>query len=1252
MLSVVAKEIMRLQGAGGEPFTAFLDSLIWTHTRMHGLPDSDVDTTIRVNIRDGGVDTTVRNGVVNDPTGWLSDVPTAWQYKATDNTNIVVGELLKGAAAKSQIASGGAFRLAIADDLPDDRRREWEQKLTAEARRIFPASPPARVVTADDLARWASRYPAFVLSFFKPGLKGNVLHLHAWSANARDATREFVPVPDWAAVRATLERHIDLSVPADRAVWPLQGEAGVGKTRLAFEVTSAIRSASALVIYCDDEDAVERVAKELANEPEARAILVADECGPETRAALGRTLMGHRARVRVIAIDNSGVRLPGTQPELLIQKMPNATLSQVLTTNYPEVPDSRRRAYADVAEGFPRLAADLCRFDAHIARDGTLGPVVPTVGEYLIERLTNDQLEAVSALSLVTKIGFNGEVGGELDLLCKFLNLDRREVERALHAVHDGPGFVARSGRYFYVTPEVVAQVAFEHGWRLFSRGNGQALMASVPEPLIQRVLDRTWRSGSEEVRRDCAAYFRIWADSTSPKQLRDLATVRRFVALVDTLPDQFLSRLRRLIEAATDTDLQDDGPYQGADGSWGSRRALVWMAERLAQFPEFFDDSERILLRLARVETEPGISNNATGIWRQLFRIYLSGTAVSFFDRLSRLRSHLHSSNVAIRNLAISALDDTVGHRASRMLGPSLVAGRIPPPDWRPRSPNEEAMAVQASLDLLRDAVELSDDVRAGAIETLTRHVRFFLARGFFPRLREVLFHPILSDAQLKDLIESLDAALAYDYAEDGTPRVRRTDQPTPPTFEEVLDWRNGFARRDFHTRLVASVGKDFWSASRVHDSVRLRNGTNTGRSLLQQEIEEVATILASDTALLRQEIPWLTSDAAPSAGDLGEALGRINNDGSLADLIVPSAAQSANRAFPRGYVHGLIRTNPDAVIAVRRLLEIVERQDPVAAVELAISAGQSAEPIKRALRLFRERRIPAAYLSDRHFVTGEQQELPLDQWLLLLNQLADAAEEGDELAERIGQDSLGLRIPYDVVPSRPTLLSEKPELAAVAWRLLEARAIGGDPVSGWWRQLAVALAGLDVQRVVRRVSALLSSDNHAVREEADTALQTLAAYAPQEVMKSVGEQMLDNKVGWRFFILGIDEILKALPESVVTAWLASAGVEGARRVARSLPVPYVDSLGNAIVPPLTAWVLQQFESDDRTFKEFCAGVHNLQVYSGDIAAQHESEAETARRFLDHPLRRVREWAAYEELSATRDAERSRQDEAEYRIP
>src|SRR5687768_6407055 len=115
MLSVVAKQIRMLQGAGGEPFTAFVDALLWTHARVHGLADADVDTTIRVNIPDGGVDTTVRRAVGNDPVGWMLDSATAWQYKATDNKNVAISGMLAGAAATARILAGDAFRLALAD---------------------------------------------------------------------------------------------------------------------------------------------------------------------------------------------------------------------------------------------------------------------------------------------------------------------------------------------------------------------------------------------------------------------------------------------------------------------------------------------------------------------------------------------------------------------------------------------------------------------------------------------------------------------------------------------------------------------------------------------------------------------------------------------------------------------------------------------------------------------------------------------------------------------------------------------------------------------------------------------------------------------------------------------------------------------------------------------------------------------------------------------------------------------------------
>ena len=39
-----------------------------------------------------------------------------------------------------------------------------------------------------------------------------------------------------------------------------------------------------------------------------------------------------------------------------------------------------------------------------------------------------------------------------------------------------------------------------------------------------------------------------------------------------------------------------------------------------------------------------------------------------------------------------------------------------------------------------------------------------------------------------------------------------------------------------------------------------------------------------------------------------------------------------------------------------------------------------------------------------------------------------------------------------------------------------------------------------------------------------------------------------------------------------------------------------------------------------------------------------HEGEAITALKFLDHPLRRIREWARYEYDSAIRHAELHRQ--------
>jgi hypothetical protein len=57
------------------------------------------------------------------------------------------------------------------------------------------------------------------------------------------------------------------------------------------------------------------------------------------------------------------------------------------------------------------------------------------------------------------------------------------------------------------------------------------------------------------------------------------------------------------------------------------SRRHLVWALEKLVFRKESFSRAATLLRKLAAAETEDNIVNNASGLFKGLFHIYLSGT-------------------------------------------------------------------------------------------------------------------------------------------------------------------------------------------------------------------------------------------------------------------------------------------------------------------------------------------------------------------------------------------------------------------------------------------------------------------------------------------------------------------------------------------------------------------------------------------------------------------------------------------------
>ena len=266
MWEVSRAELLSLKGGGGEPFLQFVSHLIHASAAAGRLPASEIDSTLRANVRDGGVDIRVRAAVPEDPVGWLGEA-TCWQTKAVEANEVTPAQLreeINKPFAAELIRAWHAYRLAILGDITPEKKAEWEAILLEEARKLDAAARVPRVIGGQDLAVWASQYLSVVMRLRKPA-SSRVFGLDTWSRAITAWTPVYAPVPAWDTVRRAIVEHSSLDAKVLEVCLPVRGEAGVGKSRLAYEVLRAI-PASALVVYTNDEEAAVGLAYQFAVE--------------------------------------------------------------------------------------------------------------------------------------------------------------------------------------------------------------------------------------------------------------------------------------------------------------------------------------------------------------------------------------------------------------------------------------------------------------------------------------------------------------------------------------------------------------------------------------------------------------------------------------------------------------------------------------------------------------------------------------------------------------------------------------------------------------------------------------------------------------------------------------------------------------------------------------------------------------------------------------------------------------------------
>jgi hypothetical protein len=1209
---------------------------------------------------DGGVDAAIDQALSpeRDPTGWF-DVPTCWQFKAMPVSNMAAG--VKGGQqvalhnevhkshAKRLVAACYGYRLCIADDMPDEKKKQWEGWLLEAAKKIMANPQRPKVLTASDLASWANGCKALLIDHFRRSL-GPYLDLEMWRESITKQTRCFVPIKGWEKAVEDIRRHVDFTVPTN-SILTVQGEAGVGKSRCTYEALAPNAAHSALVVYTNDEKAALDFVMMMIPDKGCQAILIADECSLEQRLRLESTAVGCTDRLRIVAIDNSLQRGTGGAGEIRLTRIDLAEVEAILKMNYPTVLPDRRRGYVHLCQGFVRLAVYLCEYDGSIAQDGSIQSISNLFLDDLARRLKPEEMESVQLVALLPRVGFRDDVANELTSLCglNMVKLQPHQVKQTAQRLKHSPGFIAFGGRYLYVTPQVIAQVAFQEAWHRWIEPDPACLLNALPPSMVDAFMEQVERAGTPAMRETVSRFFLDWALRLEAPDLSDEPRVLRLVHLIEMEPKKLVPCLRALLERTSVNELHRLHSIAGRERT---RRQLVWLAEKLAHFDEFFADAEQILLRLALAETEAHLGNNASEVWASLFQIVLSGTPIPFDERLKLLEARLQSTDPAQRKLALGAVESIlIDGPVLRLVSAPVMFGRLPPAQWHPKTINERnncrKSALALATRLATSGSPVADDVR----NIVVRRLSPLLIGGFIDEAQAIIGDGRLPDALLTAVVSELEQFLEVFCKQTGA--NRNTDESraetsngagnsrakiAPPELEaRVRAWRQSLIPQDLHGRIVEIIGQEFW-----HQRV------SGDRLTWDRAVRELAEAILKSPAVLNRELGWLCSPEAQSAFRLGQALGEIDETGLLLDRMLMAIPLAGGALLSRGYVDRFALCHPEHLDQTNQLLDRLQNSDPRIAYEVFWTAGDEVHKVQRLLQLVDAERLPPESL--RCFESGiRNRSLTSDELVQVLKRLVRGAESGNDRAAHAA-----IHLLYGTLHGRrqampPSPLTQEPSLQGMLRTILEIGIGGAAQEMVFGLGLLDDLAAFDPELAVQLAVRGLYSSDISTQSLAEACLVGFARLHPEKVMKRFGEAVLDPANGWRLRIGYYSSVLSALPIAVVQDWLQKAGVAGATRIARHLDHPFVKD-GQAIVPPLAQFVLERFD-DDAVFQEFCGG-GRFRSYLGDIAAQHEAEADVARQFLTHPLKRIREWAAFEMKMARHEVDFWRQREEELIVP
>jgi hypothetical protein len=932
VLTVLNEDLARL---GSGEAVDLIRELLWAEARRVGLSTAQINVSAAVNMPDGGIDASISAAPPNLVGSMLKPGRSSHQIKASSafepwNEAHLEKELFGkkrpgrdnlGESVRRCLDEDGTYVLVCTKCDLDELRHN---KAIDGLKRLFSAcgyrSPKVEVWSQNTIVGLLHRFASLRL---KVNGRGHLrFQTHGSWSRQEEMTRAFKAGDPQRALIASLQAELRTEHPAALHARVL-GEAGIGKTRLVYEVTSA-EDLEPLVIYCPsaslfrDSDLMNEIMRE---DNEFNAILVVDECDPDDRAYIWDHLKNRGSRIKLITLHNEPERTSGTIRYVEAAPLGKEELIEIIHSY--GIPKDRAARWTEYCGGSPRVAHVIGMNLKSNPDDILQEPATVRVWDRYIAGPDDPQSQNVQQrsvvlrhLALFKKFGYGGELVEEARAIWRLVQKADSSITwgRFVEIVEElRERKVLQGQATLYITPKLLHIKLWSDWWDSYGHGfNFLEFAEGLPESLV------VWFNEMSSYARESKAAQRVVARLLdeggifqTTDYLEDAQGAKYFLALSEADPEGALRCLEKTVGTwSVERLLQFES----------GRREVVWALERIVIWRELFQRGARLLLKLAEAENETW-GNNASGTFGSLFSPGWGATAPTEAppqERFPVLKEALESDIKARRLLALKAADMALETSYfSRMAGAEHQGLRREPELWTPQTWGELFDAYRSVWQLLRERLDtFQDDERTKAADVLLQRAEG-VARyaNLFDMVMETLTEftekPYAPRRKMVEMVERV-----HYRGEDLSAEMRAA----------WTQLRGMLVGADFHSRMERYVGLDL-----LEDKF---DGEGQQVDKAEPEIDRLASEAIERPEALADELRWLVREAA-NGFRFGYILGTKDAGFGLLPMLLDAqraAGNEGNAFFLGGYLRAIREksverweTLLDELVSGRTLAKIV---------------------------------------------------------------------------------------------------------------------------------------------------------------------------------------------------------------------------------------------------------------------------------------------------------------------------------------